>query len=143
MLAFEYPDKLMEELKRIELAPYLAVLMRIARVNEVSVAERNVAVPLALALGATEEITIDAMQMADDPPIPLEQLVEKVPKSLSGCLFRDACRIAWADGSVCGPENHLLGKLADVLGLDTERSLLIRDLVGQIARAEHSLAELL
>lgn len=143
MLAFEYPDQLMDELKRIELAPYLAVLMRVMRVNEVSVAERNVAVPLALALGATEEITIEAMQMADDPPIPLDKLVEKVPQSLSGCLFRDACRIAWADGSVCAPENTLLGQLADVLGLDNERSLLIRDLVGQIARAETSLRGLL
>jgi len=143
MLAFEYPDKLMERLHHIELAPYLAVLMRVARVNEISVAERNVAVPLALALGATEEVTIEAMQLADDSSIPHASLTERIPSDLAACLYRDACRIAWADGSVDTPENALLGKMADLLGLDNERSLLIRDLVGQIARAERSLGDLL
>ena len=143
MLEFQYPAHLMEQLRQIPLAPYLAVLMRIARVNEISVAERDVAVPLARALGASEATTIEALQLADDDARPLASLAASVPRTLSACLYRDACRMAWADGSVDTPENALLSQLAAVLELDDERSLQIRDLVGQIARAQRGLLRLL
>ena len=66
MLEFQYPAHLMEQLRQIPLAPYLAVLMRIARVNEISVAERDVAVPLARALGDVWGSFVERREVATD-----------------------------------------------------------------------------
>jgi hypothetical protein len=100
-----------------DLAAYLAVLVRVARVGDVSVEERNLAIPIARDLDAREEETTEALRLADDAS--LSDLVSRLEHpAVRLCCYRDACRMALADGQVDAAENAALQELAEALNLD-------------------------
>lgn len=123
----EYGIDALKILAREDLAHYLGVLMRVARIGEVSLLERDLAVPIARLLGATEEQTMKAINLADDDSLGLGDLVAPLKHRVTRlCLFRDACRMACADGVVVVEESEILQQLAGQLGLDP-------DLAGEIS----------
>lgn len=126
-----------------DLAAYLAVLMRMARCGEVSVQERNLAVPLASLLGGREETTREALNLADDEAT-VEQLVQrlKVP-ALRLFLYRDSCRMALADGHVDPEEEALLEQIRVLLQVEPEMATRIMDSVKAIAKKQEELLTLL
>lgn len=113
--------------RNCDLASYLAVLMRVGRVGDLSVQERNLAVPIAHDLQARESETLEALQLAESSAS-LEELVQRLEHpSVRLCLYRDACRMALADGLVDEPESKMLEQLAVALGLDRPTSATLLD----------------
>lgn len=126
----EYGIDALKIIAREDLAHYLGVLMRVARIGEVSLQERDLAVPIARLLGATEEQTMEAIKLADDDSVSLAELVAPLEHGVTKlCLFRDACRMACADGVVVVEESEILQRLASELGLETELAAEISEQV--------------
>jgi hypothetical protein len=106
--------------RNTDLASYLAVLIRMAQIGDISVAERNLAVPIAHDLNASYEETVEALLLADGEA-PLSQLVERLEHpAVRTCLYRDVCRIALADGPPEEQELSFLEELRSLLGIDPD-----------------------
>lgn len=105
---------------------FLAVLMRIARVDEVSTVERDRLLPVTQWIQAKREELTAALHRADDPTITLEKLVSGIGIGDRGILlFREACAVVWVDGTKSSEEGELLDELALILGIaDQARQLL-------------------
>ena len=110
-----------------DLSSYLAVLVRVAQVNEISLQERNIVVPIAHDLQASQEETVEALLLADGDA-GLAQLVERLEHpAVKLSLYRDACKVALADGLVDAQEMTFLDQLSEVLGLDGQATLHVLD----------------
>lgn len=106
---------------------FLAVLLRIARVDDVSPAERDRMLPVLDWIGARESELTEAMRRADDPDLKLAELVQAFdtePERL--LLFRECCSVAWVDGRISEDEAQLVEHLALLLRID-ERSRYVLD----------------
>lgn len=115
----DYGVEALEIISQEDLARYLGVLMRVARIGEVSLHERDLAIPIARLLGASEEQTRRAIVLADDEKLGLDEFAAAIHHPVSRlCLFRDACRMACADGVVGMEESQILRCLAEALGMD-------------------------
>ncbi|MBS2033441.1 TerB family tellurite resistance protein [bacterium] len=100
-----------------DLAHYLAVLLRVAGIHEVSVSERNAAAATAYAL-ASEAARQDAFRYCDaEPPDWSELLTNLRAPQVAACLFRDCCKVGWADGEIDPIEHEMLMEIARHLQL--------------------------
>ena len=114
----EYGDT-WRTLEQRPLENYLAVVMRMARIREVSAAESSAAIILADDLEVTEAARTRALMLADQQNIKLKELVECLESMAERlCLFRDTCRMAVADGDIELNEREFLDSLADALKID-------------------------
>jgi len=97
---------------------YLAVLARLASVDDVSVGEHVLVERIAEFLGASEEHLARAFLTAEDRAVSTRALLAGIADpGLRLCLLRDAYRIAAADHEITSPENEQLAGLAEGLGL--------------------------
>lgn len=106
---------------------FLAVLLRIARVDEVSRAERDRMLPVLDWIGAADSELTEAMRRADEPELRLAELAQAFdtePERL--LLFRECCSVAWVDGRISEEEATLVEHLALLLRID-EHSRYILD----------------
>lgn len=116
-----------------DLPRYLAVLLRVAGIHEVSVSERNAAAATAFAL-AEESIRQEAFRYCDgEPPRWAELLAPLKSPQVAASLFRDACKVGWADGEIDPIELDVLMQIAAELSLpDWQRDQLL----GAVAEQE-------
>jgi len=107
-----------EAVLNCELPRYLAVLLRVASIHEVSVSERNAAAATAYAL-AEESVRLEAFRFCDTgaPPQWEELLTPLRSPQVAACLFRDACKVAWSDGEIDPIEQDVLLQIAHDLQL--------------------------
>jgi hypothetical protein len=114
---------LLEQFKGDERARFLAVLMRMARADDVSAKERDHLQPVADWMGASESELAQAIQLAHDVSISLEQLVgggfqHNADKGL--LLYRESCAVVWVDTVKSPDEGALLSELGRVLGISED-----------------------
>lgn len=106
-----------EAVLNCDLPRYLAVLLRVANIHEVSVSERNTAAATAYSL-AEESVRQQAFDHCqEEQPDWLELLTPLRLPQVAACLFRDACQVAWADGEIDPVEQDVLLQLAHDLQL--------------------------
>lgn len=119
-LNFEYGDTWHTLVER-PLENYLAVLMRMARIREVSAAESWEAVILADDLQVPEDLRTQGIILADHPDVALAQLLEPFETRAERlCLYRDTCRMALADGEIEVKEREFLHSVAQGLGIEQD-----------------------
>lgn len=112
-------EALAKRLSSQEKTDFLAVLLRVARADEVSLAERDRMLPVLEWIAAGEPELTHAMQRADDPTIRLAELVRPFDtKPERYLLFRECCSVAWVDGYVSDDEKSVLDRLAVLLELE-------------------------
>ncbi len=100
---------------------FLALLLRVARADEVSPAERDRLGPVAAWMKAEESELTRAIQRADDMSLQLSDLVVSFQRLDDRyLLFRECCAVVWVDGRCSGEEADLLERLATVLDIDEE-----------------------
>ncbi len=100
---------------------FLAVLMRVARADDVSIAERNRLIPVLEWIDVDEELQADAIREADNPDLSLATLVQPLVDPLSRwLLFRECCAVVWVDITKSAREKALLEELGEVLRLHPE-----------------------
>jgi hypothetical protein len=100
-----------------DLPRYLAVLLRVAGIHAVSVAERNVAAATAYTL-ADEAVRQEAFAYSDGVPAEWSELLAPLhDPQVAACLFRDCCQVAWADGELDPVEQEVLTQIASELQL--------------------------
>lgn len=140
----EYGRSFIEKLRGEDVARYLGILMRVARIGEVSVEERNLAVPIAGYLEATQGEQMAALGYADNPDLSLRELVAALGEPVARlCLYRDACRMALADGEVDLEENRFLDELSRALELDGQTRAHIEELVRRLWQVQDEFLALL
>ena len=120
-----------------DLPRYLAVLLRVAGIHEVSVAERNAAAATAYTL-ADESVRQAAFAYSDGVPAEWGELLAPLRHpQVAACLFRDCCQVAWADGDLDPIEQDVLLQIAHDLQIPD----FLRDQV-LVAVEEQELARL-
>lgn len=109
-----------------DLPRYLAVLLRVAGIHEVSVSERNAAAATAYAL-AEEAVRQEAFRFCyEETPHWPSLLAPLCTPQVAACLFRDACKVAWADGEIDPVELDVLMQISAELQLpDWQRDRLL------------------
>ncbi len=120
-------EALAHRLSSREKTDFLAVLLRVARADEVSPAERDRMLPVLAWIGVGEPELTSAMQRADDLALPLAELIrpfDTQPERF--LLFRECCSVVWVDGRVSEDEEKILDRLAILLGLE-EKARLVMD----------------
>ena len=106
-----------EAVLECDLPRYLAVLLRVAGIHEVSVSERNAAAATAFAL-AEEAARQQAFAHIDDEPPKWDVLLSPLrAPQVAASLFRDACKVGWADGEIDPIEQEVLMQIARELQL--------------------------
>lgn len=126
-----------------ELARYLAALLRVANVHEVSVSERNVAAATAYIL-ADEQVRQEAFRYSAELPPTWEELLGplRLP-GVAAALFRDACQVAWSDGELDEEEREVLQQVGAALGLEPEVQSRILEGVQALEMARRQILEIL
>ena len=114
---------LLEQFKGDEKARFLGVLMRMARADDVSAKERDHLQPIATWMDASESELAQAIQLAHDDSVSLEELVgggfqHHADKGL--LLYRESCAVVWVDTVKSPDEEALLAELGRVLGISED-----------------------
>lgn len=126
-----------------DLSLYLAVLLEVARVQEISFRERNVIASTAYTL-ADEATRARALERSERTPEDWESWLEPIREAgVARCLFRDACLVAWADGPPEPEEQVALARLGLALTLADEVQTAIREAVSTQEQARLRVLELL
>jgi uncharacterized tellurite resistance protein B-like protein len=100
---------------------FLATLLRVARADDISAAERNRLQPVAEWLQASPEELTRAMLRADDQEILLAELVRPFDELVDRfLLFRECCAVVWVDGHCSQEEEKLLDRLSILLDIDND-----------------------
>ena len=94
--------------------------MRMARADDVSAKERDHLQPIATWMDASESELAQAIQLAHDDSVSLEELVgggfqHHADKGL--LLYRESCAVVWVDTVKSPDEEALLAELGRVLGM--------------------------
>lgn len=114
-------QELNERLSYTGKTDFLAVLMRVARADDVSPVERDRLGPIAEWIGATPEQLSESVRRSHDDEVELSELIRELDtRERRFLLFREACGVVWVDGKKSPAEETLLGRLALLLGLDDE-----------------------
>lgn len=124
-----------EAVLECDLPRYLAVLLRVAGIHEVSVSERNAAAATAYAL-AEESVRQQAFGHCDEEPPHWPGLLAPLrAPQVAACLFRDACKVGWADGEIDPLELEVLMQIAAELQLPEWQRDRLLDGVAEQERA--------
>lgn len=108
-------------LSSLEKSGFLGTLLRVARANEISAAERNQLGPAVDWMHASEAEIRLAMHKADDATLTLDQLLAPFDElTVRILLFRECCSVAWVDGRCSTEEAALLEEIARLLRLDAD-----------------------
>lgn len=120
-------DEITNSLNEDERLRFLAILFRIAKVEQVSRSERDRLQPVAHWLNADENELADAMRLAYESGREMSQLLYGIRGTAKGTLlFRECCAVVWADGVKRSAEAEKLAELARLLGL-SEESIKVLD----------------
>lgn len=104
---------------------FLAILMRVARADDVSPVERDRLKPVPRWLGATDEEMGEAVRRANEESVELTELIRLDSERERLLLFREACGVVWVDGKKSLAEDAILDRLALLLDLsDKARAVL-------------------
>lgn len=100
---------------------FLATLLRVARANEISTAERDRLRPVAEWMGASEAELTQAMRRANDESVELSELVDPFDELVERfLLFRECCAVVWVDGQCSEEEAKLLNRLCILLDIEND-----------------------
>lgn len=100
---------------------FLAILLRVARADEVSPAERDRLKPVAEWLKASEDELTQAVMRANDQDLTLADLVAPFTGLVDRfLLFRECCAVVWVDGRCSDEEEKLLDVLCILLDIDND-----------------------
>lgn len=106
---------------------FLAVVLRVARVDDVSVEELGRLRPAGVVMRASPDELMRAVQMANDETLSLAQIVKPLSDFLARyLLFYLCCAIAWVDGHRTEGEGQIVNELACLLKID-EKSRAVMD----------------
>jgi uncharacterized tellurite resistance protein B-like protein len=126
-----------------QLTRYLAVLARLAALDDVSVGEHLLVERIAEFLGVKEEGLARAFLVAEDRGVTTGSLLQGVTdRGLRVCLLRDAYRIATADREITPGELTELGVIASGLGIPAEVAAEIRTIALQEQMLQREFAAL-
>jgi uncharacterized tellurite resistance protein B-like protein len=114
-------EEIARRLGPAERSDFLATLLRVARADEVSPAERDRLKPVAEWMGASDEELTQAMLRADDPGVLLADLVHAFDSLVDRfLLFRECCAVVWVDGHCSEEEEKLLDRLSLLLDIEND-----------------------
>ncbi len=123
---------------------FLAALLRLARANDVSPAERDQMLPVLEWLKPDDSQLTSAMQRADDEDVSLAELAKPFEADPDRyILFRECCSVAWVSGRVTEEEEALLDRLALLLRLDERPRMLLDSPLACSPEGERRFLELL
>lgn len=115
-----------------QLTRYVAVLVRVAALDDITVQEHVLVERIAAVLGLTEEGLARAFLIAEDRKVTTETLLAGLrDRGLRVCLLRDAYRLAAADLEVTAKEVDALGRIASALAIAPEVASEIRTIALQ------------
>ncbi len=123
---------------------FLAILLRVARADDVSPAERNQLGPVAVWIGAGDDDLTHAIQKADDTEISETDLVEGLQTFRDRMLlFRECCAVVWVDGYRSDQEQVQLERLAFLLNVDEGTQAVLDSAIACSPEGERRFLELL
>lgn len=123
---------------------FLAILLRLARANEVSPAERDQMLPVLEWIKADDAQVTVAMQRADDEDVSLAELAKPFEADPDRyILFRECCSVAWVSGRITDEEEELLDRLALLLRLDEQPRMILDSPLACSPEGERRFLELL
>lgn len=123
---------------------FLATLLRVARADEVSPAERDRLKPVADWLGAADHELTAAMQRADDQGVLLADLVHRFDVVEERfLLFRECCAVVWVDGRCSQEEENLLDRLCLLLDIEGDARAVMDSPLACSPEGERRFLELL
>ena len=126
-----------------QLTRYLAVLARLAALDDVSVGEHVLVERIAAFLGVKEDGLARGFLVAEDRNVSTGSLLNGITdKGLKLCLLRDAYRIATADREISAVELAELGLIASGLGIPAEVAAEIRTIALQEQMLQREFAAL-
>jgi hypothetical protein len=109
---------------------YLAVLFRVAAIGGITREEEDLQKIIVAALGIDDAIVGKARAKASDPSVTVDKLLLSiVSNSLRICVYRDAYRVALADGVVTRDEASQLDQVGEALKIPPGMQGEIRILV--------------
>lgn len=134
----------MSTLSDSEKESFLAVLLRLARADEVSTVERDRLQPTLQWVKVPDQSLLNSMQRADDTATSLQELVGELRMGESGLLlFRECCAVAWVDGIKTPTESAFLDELASLIGLSDNARAVIDSPLSCSPEGERRFLELL
>ncbi len=137
-------EELKERLSDPGKIDFLAVLMRVARADDVSPVERDRLGPIAEWIGASEDQLAESVRRSHDDEVELSELCRHLDsRERRFLLFREACGVVWVDGKKSLAEDQLLGRLSLLLGLDDEARAVMDSPLACSPEGERRFLELL
>lgn len=131
-------------LSTTERSDFLATLLRVARADEVSPAERDRLGPVAAWMGAGDVELTRAMRRADDPTVQMSDLAGSFQRLDDRyLLFRECCAVVWVDGRCSEEEATLLDRLALLLDIDDDPRQVMDSALACSPEGERRFLELL
>ena len=123
---------------------FLAVLLRLARADEVSAAERNLLQPIAEWMNVTDADLEEAARRAFDCSVSLADLTRQHRTAKKGMLlFREACAVVWVDSRKSEAEGCTLQELGALLGLAADVTTVLDSPLACSPEGERRFLELL
>ena len=137
-------ENLVANYTREDKRSFLAVLLRMARADEVSTAERNILQPIAEWMSADKADLEDAARRAFDCTVSLADLTRQHRTAKKGMLlFREACAVVWVDSRKSETEQNSLEELGSLLGLATDVTEILDSPLACSPEGERRFLELL
>jgi hypothetical protein len=122
---------------------YLAVLVRLASLDGLHLAEEEFLDHAAASLGLGAEMARRALDLVSDRSTDTKVLVERIhDRGLRLHLLRDAYQLAAADGSISDGEIHELSAIAQALGIGHSSAMTVKAIALQETRLQREFAQL-
>ena len=123
---------------------YFAVVIRLGRLGGATIEEDRMIDAMVAHLGVRSSVIVRANELAKDESITTADLVKNL-KSARGrvCAYRDAYRVALADGEFSAEEEGFLAEIAGHMGFSPDIAQEIRDIVDNGRRDRMRFRELI
>jgi hypothetical protein len=111
------------------LEAFLALMLRLAHLGGLSWEEAALVDRTAAHFGCEQRIVAAAAAKAGDKSLRLDDLVGAIPDlDLRACAYRDAFKVALADGVISKEEEAFLAEVSALMGLREEHTLALREI---------------
>lgn len=143
VLSREYCIESPDHVDSADMVSYLALLRRVANADGICPEEEQFVSLVSASLGLEAELVEAAVARAGSNASLAELAGEVTDGGFRACIYRDAYRLALADGVVTSGEENALADLSASLGISGSLAGAIRTWVGRDIDLQVELGELL